>query len=350
MTNSTAYFLRKRALSVIGISLSALLTACVAPPKNTMSDQTLRLVDSENKKPRYILSNEKYVGDPNILYLFKEGEDWKLTLNKIDLSNKDTERLTYWPSAGLVNFDFDSAAPKSLDSMFLCDEKSRQRNQRSGYTPCNSNFIVKDGISLGRVLAGVASAGVTEVSLIVHGIAPFKIDKDALIKALTEQPLALKINEFNYRNQYKQLSGRKSLVSFIQDNASTPDQSLVVEARRRLAELDEDARVLSMAKSALGSKSSYEKKFTPRDPKKYCASFERDQEAFSYCRSNVGKVVQGLANRRAHDNYYADLCLEVVKISRLPLAKEVCTRPFKTDTCEGSSSESKLCRILSPKA
>jgi len=300
---------------------------------------TYRPLDPHDKK--------RAQGQP--FYLVRAGDQWRISFDAEEFRRSGGERLSYWPDAKMVALNFDRPEQQGNDNM-LCDDDRRDR-RKQGYTICTSAFRVKDtsgSATAGRIIAGLATAGLTEVVALQNGTRFERIDMAQVLAVLERQDLDRQfwLKAYHERAAARNASG---LNDFVRRYAADDPEQLVARARAQLAQLAQNAKVLEQAERAAPAPAQYRQRFTPARPQKYCDSLKPNADDVRACQSEASFIVAALAERRASVARRVDVCLGVARAVGVSLQVADC-QAWGAGSCRAAGPQGQqVCDILNRK-
>lgn len=328
---------------------SVLIGGCAVSPAVPESQlKKIESVASSHSAHAYIIDTKPGTGRPVTFYLVRNESTWDVSFSGNSVADERVEKFLYWPSERRVNFDFSKGGLKSISDTVLCNDKSSQtRVSASDYSPCNSNFRVQESLLVPRLLAGVFTAGLSELNPRVRSSEAFKMDVDLLQNVLVSQQIDIKTKPLEYRNNYESISSKAGLVEFMRRYAGYDPDGLVVSARERLAVIEENENILAKAKKAAGSRESYIERSTPKRAEKYCKEYASSKELFGLCREMLMTRVTELARKRADKIYRSNICKNVASQLSGVISKGLCAQYVESGSCVSASvSNNRICAIL----
>jgi len=257
--------------------------------------------------------NDKKHGQGQYFYLVRAGDQWRVSFDAEEFKRSGGERLTYWPDAKMVSVTFDRVESPRSDIM-LCDDGKRDR-KRQGYTICTSAFRIKDTsatTTAARIIAGVGSAGLTEIVSVQTGRQFERIDMAQVMAVLERNGLDRQfwLRDYHGRASVRNVSG---LNDFVRRYATDDPEQLVGKAKALLAQLARNAQVLAQAERDAPSPAQYRQRYTPAHPQKYCDALKARPDDYRTCQSEAPLIVAALAERRAAAARRADVCSSVAR-------------------------------------
>jgi len=257
--------------------------------------------------------HDKKRGQGQSFYLVRAGDQWRISFDAEEFRRGGGERLSYWPDAKMVALNFDRPEQQSNDNM-LCDDDRRDR-RKQGYTICTSAFRVKDtsgSATAGRIIAGLATAGLTEVVALQKGTRFERIDMAQVLAILERQDLDRQfwLKAYHERAAAQNASG---LNDFVRRYAADDPEQLVGKARTQLAQLARNATILEQAERDAPTPAQYRQRYTPVRPQKYCEALKPRGDDYRACQSEAPLIVAALAERRAAAARRTDVCHAVAK-------------------------------------
>lgn len=289
-------------------------------------------------------------GNGRLFYLLPNADGWRLGFDRDEFERLGGERLQYWPEEKKLGFAFEHAGSKDR-SEGRCDQGSRDR-KKHGYTLCTSSFAVKNtsGVLVAaRVIAGLSSAGLSEVDLSQKGSAFMRLDAQAMLEAVARLDVDRQFRLRDYR-QGASVRTVTGLGDFIRRYENDDPERLVAGARQALDQLRADAKILEDAERATPSLAQYKQGFMPANPKKYCNGLKSNAADFALCQSEAPAIVGALADQRATVARRLGVCQKLSQ--RLPGSGRtaLCKDYSASSNCRATTGpEQRVCDILNRK-
>ncbi|MGI4718350.1 MAG: hypothetical protein ACRYGO_03090 [Janthinobacterium lividum] len=289
-------------------------------------------------------------GNGRVFYLLPEAGGWRLGFDRAEFDRLGGERLQYWPEGKKLAFAFEQAGSKER-SEGRCDQGSRDR-KKHGYTLCTSSFAVDNNSGVlvaARVIAGLSTAGLSEVDLAQKGSAFLRADAQAMLEAVARLDVD---RQFWLRDYRLAASVRNAtgLSDFIRRYERDDPDRLVAGARQALDLLRADAKLLEDAERATPGLAQYKRDFMPANPRKYCTGLKANAADFALCQSEAPAIVGALAEQRATVARRLGVCQKLSQ--RLPGSGRaaLCKDYSATSTCRAAAGpEQRVCDILNRK-
>lgn len=344
--------MRKNTFQQTGLlAILVSLGGCASTPPNTPPVATTQKTSANPANNyAYTITNRAESRDSQRFYLIKKNSSWELIFSPTSVKDPNVERLLYWPNERVVSFDFSKDKLTTTDSLLVCKNVHRSRSEEKDYAPCNSNFKKNESAVGARIFVGILSAGTSEIDALVMDTKTYKLDTNELARVIAEQDLASKYSQLKVEKDFDALSDKKSIRAFIEQNSNRGHDELIGKAQTRLAAINKNEEILSSARTAVGDRGVYIKKFTPPQPQKYCKPFVKDREAMNYCHSVVANQVSNLAYVYGDQAYRIDVCKKVAGLVAPGIAQNFCSKNHSPSHCSGNSAQEKrICEVLNSK-
>lgn len=292
---------------------------------------------------------DKNRGKGSVFYLVRDGaQPWRIGFDAEEFKRLGGERLQYWPQGKMVAMDFDHTADWSTTR--ACNDSARDR-ARQGYTVCTSAFRTADTsgvLATVRVLAGVTSAGLSEISAAQEGRKYERADIGPMLAELERLDLDRQfwLKDYRERSAARNASG---LADFVRRYERDDPDQLVGQARAAMAVLARNAQVLEQVERATPALERYRQRYMPANPKKYCNGLKADGEDYRMCQAEVSAIVAALADRRAAAARRQDMCLGVSKAVGAGAQAQAC-QDYAAGSCRATGDKGgQVCDILNRK-
>ncbi|MEG0040588.1 MAG: hypothetical protein RR775_21260 [Massilia sp.] len=286
-------------------------------------------------------------GNGRLFYLVPKSAGWRISFEREEFERIGGERLQYWPDGKKIKVVFDHSGANDR-SQARCNQSSRDR-KKHGYTLCTSSFVTANtsGVMVAaRVIAGLSTAGLSEVDLSQKGAVFLRLDTRAMLEAVAQ----LDVDRQFWLKDYRQRGSARTVTAlgdFIRQYAHDDPEQLLPQAKQALERLRTNAKLLEDAERATPTLAQYKRGFMPRNPEKYCNGLKANAADFSLCQSEAPTIVSALAEARATQARRLALCQKLAQHLPQSGRTALCKRASASPTCSATASpEQRVCDIL----
>lgn len=340
---------RSKALPLAAVAIGILAGCASVPPARTTVSPRPPEAAAIVRQPGLAYAVAGDARQAQAVYLRKSDAGWDLLFDEANVGDPRVEKIWFWPREGKIAFAFGVGSAGRVNESVICAARDMDRAKR-GYAPCTSNFLRKHataGTTAGRAVAAVLSAGLTEVDAAVKGKSENVLDHGALLEVVSSLDLEKRWRRREYQQAYTKARGRAALASFAQAYRADDPDGLARQADDRIRKLDENAATLARVDARLPPLASYQTRYLPPDPARYCRSFNGDAEALRFCQGSVLQAVKDLSLPKAQQARRFDLCRSVSKELGTGPNAGLCETYQKTSACTGKTdAETRTCNTL----